>query len=300
MPSNNRHRVHILSHCALTHLSSTNRALEQPTSCAHTHALSHCALTTTLHSLTHTTYRSTHQVRFPAWPISNHIQLLKDVLDQWKIEVEKKPETMSMEEAYETLGLDASEGEIPQAKIRKAYFKMSMKCVAAHTHTHTHTHTRARAHTHTHTLTHTHTHTHTHTVTTTTTTTTTTATTTTTTTTTHTPTHIITSTHIHHTHHYHCPPLPTTHPLTHRHPYTPPPPPPASRYHPDKNPEGRDMFEKVNKSYEYVGTPAQTITTIAIFALFAMCRARSLTSLPAHSYSLLTLYSLPSPSPNSI
>mmetsp|Transcript_15543 Transcript_15543/g.46103 ORF Transcript_15543/g.46103 Transcript_15543/m.46103 type:complete len:2307 (-) Transcript_15543:50-6970(-) len=96
------------------------------------------------------------EARFPEWPIRDHIQLLKDVLDQWKIEVEKKPETMSMEEAYETLGLDPAAGEVPQSKIRKAYFKMSMK------------------------------------------------------------------------------------------------------YHPDKNPEGRDMFEKVNKCYEYITTKAES------------------------------------------
>jgi DnaJ family protein C protein 13 len=70
------------------------------------------------------------ETRFPDWPITDHIQLLKDVLDQWKIEVEKKPDTMSLDDAYETLGLDISEGEVPQSKIRKAYFKMSMKYVS--------------------------------------------------------------------------------------------------------------------------------------------------------------------------
>ena len=31
--------------------------------------------------------------------------MLKDVLEAWKKEVEKKPPTMSVEEAYSTLGL---------------------------------------------------------------------------------------------------------------------------------------------------------------------------------------------------
>ena len=28
----------------------------------------------------------------------------------------------------------------------------------------------------------------------------------------------------------------------------------SMRFHPDKNPEGRDMFEKVNKAYEFVSS----------------------------------------------
>ena len=92
------------------------------------------------------------EVKFPNWPIKDFIQLLKDILDAWKIEVDKKPESMSMDDAYEALGLepDGSGNALPASKVRKAYFKMSMK------------------------------------------------------------------------------------------------------YHPDKNPEGRDMFEKVNKSYEFI------------------------------------------------
>eukprot|EP00039_Didymoeca_costata_P023981 m.8876 g.8876 ORF g.8876 m.8876 type:complete len:2271 (-) comp3968_c0_seq1:482-7294(-) len=94
------------------------------------------------------------ETRFPDWPIKDFIQLLKDVLDAWKVEVDKKPETMSVDEAYETLGLKVEGGgaAIEQSKVRKAYFKMSMK------------------------------------------------------------------------------------------------------YHPDKNPEGRDMFEKVNKAYEFISS----------------------------------------------
>jgi DnaJ family protein C protein 13 len=31
----------------------------------------------------------------------------------------------------------------------------------------------------------------------------------------------------------------------------------AQKYHPDKNPEGRDMFEKVNKAYEFLCSAAR-------------------------------------------
>jgi len=35
----------------------------------------------------------------------------------------------------------------------------------------------------------------------------------------------------------------------------------SMKYHPDKNPEGRDMFEKVNKSYEYITSQDARVTT---------------------------------------
>jgi hypothetical protein len=38
-------------------------------------------------------------------PIDDYVQLLKDILDEWQIEVSKKPETLSLEECFETLGL---------------------------------------------------------------------------------------------------------------------------------------------------------------------------------------------------
>ncbi|VEN42457.1 unnamed protein product [Callosobruchus maculatus] len=86
--------------------------------------------------------------RFPDWPIPNPVQLLKDVLDAWKSEVEKKPPLMTVRDAYESLGLDENHND--ESAIRKAYYKL------------------------------------------------------------------------------------------------------AQQYHPDKNPEGRDMFEKVNQAYEFL------------------------------------------------
>eukprot|EP00911_Craspedida_sp_UC1_P001689 UC1_evm1s1282 len=64
--------------------------------------------------------------RFPDWEIKNHVELLKDILNAWKVEVEKKPPEMNVGDACEVLGLESIDGLTP-AKIRKAYFKMSMK-----------------------------------------------------------------------------------------------------------------------------------------------------------------------------
>uniref|UniRef100_A0A9J8CAV8 J domain-containing protein n=1 Tax=Cyprinus carpio carpio TaxID=630221 RepID=A0A9J8CAV8_CYPCA len=95
--------------------------------------------------------------RFPDWPIRDPVKLLKDTLDAWKREVEKKPPSMSVDDAYEVLNLPKGQGQHDESKIRKAYFRL------------------------------------------------------------------------------------------------------AQKYHPDKNPEGRDMFEKVNKAYEFLCTKSARI-----------------------------------------
>ncbi|XP_043082003.1 dnaJ homolog subfamily C member 13-like isoform X3 [Puntigrus tetrazona] len=95
--------------------------------------------------------------RFPDWPIRDPVKLLKDTLDAWKREVEKKPPSMSVDDAYEVLNLPKGQGQHEESKIRKAYFRL------------------------------------------------------------------------------------------------------AQKYHPDKNPEGRDMFEKVNKAYEFLCTKSARI-----------------------------------------
>ncbi|KAG7262176.1 hypothetical protein CRUP_034712 [Coryphaenoides rupestris] len=92
---------------------------------------------------------------FPNWPIRD--PLLKDTLEAWKREVEKKPPSMSVDDAYEVLNLPKGQGQHDESKIRKAYFRL------------------------------------------------------------------------------------------------------AQKYHPDKNPEGRDMFEKVNKAYEFLCTKSARI-----------------------------------------
>ena len=41
---------------------------------------------------------------------SSQVKLLKDVLEEWKKEVEKKPPEMSVDQAYDTLGLPTGVG----------------------------------------------------------------------------------------------------------------------------------------------------------------------------------------------
>ncbi|KAK6166630.1 hypothetical protein SNE40_023278 [Patella caerulea] len=65
--------------------------------------------------------------RFPDWPIKDPVRLLKDILDAWKKEVEKKPPTMSIEEAYTVLNLKSGAGGYEENVIRKAYFKLAKK-----------------------------------------------------------------------------------------------------------------------------------------------------------------------------
>lgn len=49
--------------------------------------------------------------------------MLKDVLDAWRKEVEKKPPVMTVEEAYRNLGLNGTQHEEPT--VRKAYYKLA-------------------------------------------------------------------------------------------------------------------------------------------------------------------------------
>lgn len=61
-----------------------------------------------------------------SWP-----QLLKDILNAWKIECEKKPATMSVDDAFTTLGLEPGK-TYEQKQIRKAYFKMYVMRACMH------------------------------------------------------------------------------------------------------------------------------------------------------------------------
>lgn len=54
------------------------------------------------------------------------MKLLKDVLDTWKNEVEKKPPAMSLGDAYESLGLGRG-GQHDESKVRKAYYRLAQQ-----------------------------------------------------------------------------------------------------------------------------------------------------------------------------
>ncbi|XP_055379776.1 dnaJ homolog subfamily C member 13 isoform X2 [Condylostylus longicornis] len=64
--------------------------------------------------------------KFPNWPISDPVQLLKHTLDAWRKEVEKKPPQMTVQQAYEDLGIDLTKIPKPDESIvRKSYYRLA-------------------------------------------------------------------------------------------------------------------------------------------------------------------------------
>lgn len=64
--------------------------------------------------------------KFPNWPIPNPVQLLKYTLEAWRKEVEKKPPEMTVNQAYEDLGIDLNKYPTPdETIIRKSYYKLA-------------------------------------------------------------------------------------------------------------------------------------------------------------------------------
>ncbi|KAI5642950.1 dnaJ domain-containing protein [Phthorimaea operculella] len=63
--------------------------------------------------------------KFPDWPIPDPVRLLKDVLEAWRREVEKKPPSMTAGEAYAALGLTG--GQHDEAAVRKAYYRLAQQ-----------------------------------------------------------------------------------------------------------------------------------------------------------------------------
>lgn len=54
------------------------------------------------------------------------VNLLRDTLEAWKTEVEKKPPAMSVDDAYETLELERGKHHDEQF-VRKSYFRLAQK-----------------------------------------------------------------------------------------------------------------------------------------------------------------------------
>lgn len=63
--------------------------------------------------------------KFPDWNVKEPVQFLKDCLLSWKDEVDKKPPSMSRQDAYAILELNESNPD--ENKVRKAYFKLAQK-----------------------------------------------------------------------------------------------------------------------------------------------------------------------------
>ena len=64
--------------------------------------------------------------KFPSWPITHPVKLLKEVLGAWRVEVDKKPSTMTVDDAYQVLSLAAGT-QHEDSVVRKAYFRLAQK-----------------------------------------------------------------------------------------------------------------------------------------------------------------------------
>ena len=64
--------------------------------------------------------------KFPSWPIMEPVKLLKEVPGAWRVEVNKKPATMSMGDAYAVLNLQSGVHH-DDSVVRKAYFRLAQK-----------------------------------------------------------------------------------------------------------------------------------------------------------------------------
>lgn len=63
--------------------------------------------------------------RFPDWPIKEPLSLLKDVLESWKNEVEKKPPPMTVTDALRALEIDDDTDWVD--KVKKNYRRLAQK-----------------------------------------------------------------------------------------------------------------------------------------------------------------------------
>ena len=62
--------------------------------------------------------------KFSSWPIMEPVKLLKEVLSAWRVEVNKKSATMSVDDAYNVLNLPTGvQHEV--STIGKSYFRLA-------------------------------------------------------------------------------------------------------------------------------------------------------------------------------
>lgn len=66
------------------------------------------------------------EIRFPNWEIKDPVKVLRDILEAWKFEVNKKPPTMSIDDALTRLGLETGIKH-ENSVLRRAYFKLAAK-----------------------------------------------------------------------------------------------------------------------------------------------------------------------------
>lgn len=64
------------------------------------------------------------ELKYPKWPITDPIELMRDVLTAWKLELDKKPNPLSKDGCLETLELP-TDATPTNSQIRKAYFKLA-------------------------------------------------------------------------------------------------------------------------------------------------------------------------------
>ncbi|KAI1707730.1 dnaJ domain-containing protein [Ditylenchus destructor] len=70
----------------------------------------------------------TDEQKFPDWPIREPVNFLRSCLAAWHEEINKKPTSMSIEQACERLGLSTTDDSWKdQSAVRKAYFKLAPK-----------------------------------------------------------------------------------------------------------------------------------------------------------------------------
>jgi DnaJ family protein C protein 13 len=62
-------------------------------------------------------------IKYPTWPIADPVELMRDTLKAWRLELEKEPTKLNRESCLETL--EIKEPDPTPGAIRKAYFKLA-------------------------------------------------------------------------------------------------------------------------------------------------------------------------------